>query len=680
MRNRAWVARSSRVVAVSAAVAMAGVVAPLAAHAEGPLSDLDGNITDKVGAIDEREGEVNAAIEQVFEDHSLDLYVAYVDNFSGMNASEWADRTAQNTGLGANDVLLAVATGSRQYATSVDTNYPLSDAQLREIQINAIEPALKENDWAGAAIGAAGGFAAARSGEPIPRPSIQPGEASPSRGGGSATPWIVGGIAVAGVGAAGWAVARSYRKRGGTSIPVDQLSIDDLEKRSGVLLVETDDAIKTNEQEVGFAEAQYGADATRQFAEAVQEAKAHLNESFKLRQKLDDGSIKDEGTKRKMLTEIVERLDSANERLEDEAEAFDKLRDLENNAPEVLAGVQQRAGELGARLNETRATLQSLSAKYVESALETIAGNAEEAASRIEFATTALSESQTKLQANDTSSAALQIQAAELAAGQAGELMDAVDNHAEKLAKAVAGVQEAFGSVNEDLNEARALAANPGKAGSPAASLPNQIAEAEVVLATVQQGLASGKFDPLAALRNLQESGNALSQTLSGVRDAQARAQRARAALDQAVLSARSEIAAGTDFIKTRRGAVGGSARTKLVEAQRYLDQGLATAQADPATALSYAQQADHLAQQANQLARQDVGGFAPQTAGLGGMFGGQSGGNMAGVLMGGILGSMLGGGGGGGRSYGGAPSWGGAGRSRGGGTSRSRRGGSGRF
>lgn len=659
-------------------------VAAAPASAEDPLSGLDGDITDNVGALDDRSDEVESAIDDLRAQHGANLYVVYVDSFSGMEALDWADETARQSSLGTQDLLLAIATGDRAFALSVDPNYPMSPSEIDEILNGAVRPALVEYDWAGAGIGAADGVAAVRSQQPVTAPVIIPGDPDPGGGGGSAAPWIIGGLAVAGIGAAGWAVARSYRKRNGGSIPVDQLPIDELRKRSGVLLVETDDAIKTNEQEVGFAEAQYGADAARPFAEAVADAKGHLDESFKLRQKLDDGTLKDEVAKRKLLTEIVELLDAANERLESEAEAFDKLRDLEKNAPEVLASVQRNSAELDSRLSETRSILQTLSGQYVRSALEPVQGNADDAASRLEFAAGAFQDARVKLDAGDTSSAALQIQAAELAAGQAGELMAAVDRHGDELQNAAEGVREALNSVGQDLTEARALVANPGQAGAPAADLPGRIANAEAVVSSVQQGLASGRFDPLAALRRLQETGNSLSQTLSGVRDAQAREQRARASFDQAMLSARSEIAAATDFIRTRRGAVGGEARTQLVEARRYLDQARATAQADPATALSYAQQADQLAQQASQRARADVGGFSPATANMGGLeslFGGQSGGNLSGVLMGGILGSMMSGGGGSRTSYGSAPSWGGgAGRSRGGGGGRSRRGGSGRF
>ncbi|MGH8828261.1 MAG: TPM domain-containing protein, partial [Jiangellaceae bacterium] len=283
----------------------------------------------------------------------------------------------------------------------------------------------------------------------------------------------------------------------------------------------------------------------------------------------------------------------------------------------------------------------------------------------------------------------VRVQAAELAVGQAAQLLDAIDTHAGELEKAATGMRGALADVQQDLAEAKAFVADT--TGGPSADeLAGSLAAAEAAVTTVEQGIAAGRYDPLAAMRRLQEAGGALDQSLIGVRDAQARAQRASASLERAVLAARSEIAATTDFITTRRGGVGGEARTRLVEAQRHLDQAMALAQSDPESALSYAQQADSLAEQAGQLARRDVGAFDTGQAG-GGISGQGSG--MGGAILGGILGGLLSGGGGGssygggmswrsgrGSAWGGRPSRSSGGGSRRGGGSRSRRGGSGRF
>ena len=77
-------------------------------------------------------------------DEQIQLWVAYVDSFSGVGAQEWADQTAELSDLGLSDVLLAVATEDRAYAYSVDEQFPLSDDELARIADQSIEPELSQ--------------------------------------------------------------------------------------------------------------------------------------------------------------------------------------------------------------------------------------------------------------------------------------------------------------------------------------------------------------------------------------------------------------------------------------------------------------------------------------------------------------------------------------------------------
>jgi hypothetical protein len=174
-------------------------------------------------------------------------------------------------------------------------------------------------------------------------------------------------------------------------------------------------------------------------------------------------------------------------------------------------------------------------------------------------------------------------------------------------------------------------------------------------------------------------------------RDAQTQIRRAAAALDQAVLTARSTIAAAGDFIATRRGAVGPEARTRLAEAERHLDVAVDQGRDDPVGALREAHQAVTLAQQALDRAQDDVtrwsgGGYGGGYGGPGGFggggYGGGYGGGRGGVDLGSlVLGGILLGGGRGGGFGGGSGGFGGGRRSGGGSFGGSgRRTGGGRF
>ncbi len=64
----------------------------------------------------------------------------------------------------------------------MDARSPLTQKDLTEVDATAVAPALRQNDWAGAAIGAARGYDAVLSGESVPTVAVTPGEADPGQG------------------------------------------------------------------------------------------------------------------------------------------------------------------------------------------------------------------------------------------------------------------------------------------------------------------------------------------------------------------------------------------------------------------------------------------------------------------------------------------------------------------
>ncbi len=131
------------------------LASPLAASAEEPVEFTGGYAVDTVGALTGREGEVQAALDGLYEATDIQLFIVFVSTFEEpSDAAEWADEVAISNGLGARDLLLAVATGERTYALSVDQAFPLSDQQLERVEIE-IESYLVNDDWAGAVIGGA---------------------------------------------------------------------------------------------------------------------------------------------------------------------------------------------------------------------------------------------------------------------------------------------------------------------------------------------------------------------------------------------------------------------------------------------------------------------------------------------------------------------------------------------
>ncbi|MFG2568550.1 TPM domain-containing protein [Streptomyces sp. NPDC048567] len=672
-----------------------------AARADDPVTlSRDGQITDKVGALGERRPQVVTALDRLYAEHRLQLFVVYVRDFSGRSAQDWADATADRNGLGRDDILLAVATHARQYAYSVDQDAPLTDTQLRDVANTAIEPALKENDWAGAAIGAADGYTAVLSGEPVPAPAITPGPSDPGSGsGGTSTGDLLLPIvllcAVAAV--AAWAFLRRKRRAttrttpgttgwgGGVPAPTP---LPELDAQAKETLVATDDAVRTSEEELGFATAQFGEAAAAPFAEAVTYAKGELTTAFRLRQQLDDAFPEDDETRRRMLDEIISRCADADGRLDAVSEDFDRLRELERGAPQAVAAAGTALDELTGRVPAADSALASMRERYADQASAPVAGDADQARDRLAFAASSLDSARQAVDGGDHAAAAVYVRAAEGALDQAGTLIDGVERRGRELDEAADRLTAALTELDTDLADAGGLLDGTAQ-GASTADLSGRIARARAVAGDVREE-RGGRYDPIDALRRVEEADRALDEALAGAREREQGDTRARSLLDGALLTARSSVAAAADFVTTHRGAVGSTARTRLAEAQRRLEQAAALAgNGDPQAALAEANRADALAGEARALAEQDVRGSGyGGRGGPGGMAGG-GGGGMGGAVLGGIiLGGLMGGGGGrggfgggfgGGRGGGGGFGGGGPGSFGGGGT-RGRRGGGGRF
>ncbi|MFD0045252.1 TPM domain-containing protein [Pseudarthrobacter scleromae] len=638
-----------------------------AAWAEDPVTIPSGqNIVDNANVLGSREGEVQEAIQKLLKDDKYNLYVVTVDRFTNPTVpADWAAAVATQKGMGRSDAILAIAKDDGKFSFVLNSASPIKSKQ-GAISQNAVTANLAGGnpDFAQAAIDTAAAIGDAASGGSGNVPSDE--------GAGAAVLVGTGVLAAGGAGAylyfrnkrkkaAGQAANASYGPQGAELDPLASLSIEELRRKGGSLLIEADDAIKSSEQELMFAQAQYGDSAVGNFTKALHEAKAHLSESFKLQQQLDDHIPDTEEQQRTWLGEIIRRSEAALASLQEQKADFDSLRELEKNAPQALAAVNAGAREADSKISSAEGSLTSLRAKYAESALTQVSDNILQAKERLAFVQNATATAQQKLAEGEASLAAVAVRAAEESLHQTNVLLDAIAKVSSNLDEARGSLESSVVDTSQDLAQARAMiqsGAHPELAG-PVAGVENALAQ-------VKAEIQGGKIDPIATLQRVETAHQSLDQALSGIRDQQEQARRAQASLQQTIMSAQAQISATADYITARRGGVGTEARTRLAESQRNLDYALSIARTDPVTALTYAQQAHALAAQAAQLAQADVdhfGGYANQGYGGGGMFGGGGGGGLGGAILGGILiNSILNGGGGagwgGGHSDGGG--WGG--------------------
>ncbi|MET4588932.1 TPM domain-containing protein [Arthrobacter sp. 754] len=653
---------------ILAVIGLTGLLAApaAAAWAEPPVTIPSGtNIVDNANVLGSRKGEVQQAIQTLLKDHKYNLYVVTVNSFENpAKPEDWGKAVATQKSMGKADVLLAISTAG-QFYFATDASSAIRSKQST-ISQNAVTANLAggKKDYAQAAIDTAKAIGDAAGG----------GSGNvPGDGAGASVLVGAGVVAAGGAGAylyfrnkrkkAAQASSASYGPQGAELDPLASLSIEELRRKSGSLIIEADDAIKSSEQELGFAQAQYGDAAVGNFTKALAEAKAHMSESFKLQQQLDDHIPDTEEQQRSWLGEIIRRSEAALGSLQEQKADFDSLRELEKNAPQALAAVSAGAQEADAKIANAEQSLTSLRSKYADSALVQVADNITQAKERLAFVQNATATAQEKLAAGDSSLAAVAVRASEESLHQTNVLLDAIAKVSANLDEARGGLEAAVVDTSQDLAQAKAMIQS-----GEHPELAGPVAGVEQALAQVKAEIQGGKIDPIATLQRVETAHQALDQSLTGIRDKQEQARRAEASLQQTIMSAQAQISATSDYITARRGGVGTEARTRLAESQRNLDYALSISRNDPVTALTYAQQAHALAAQAAQLAQADVdnfGGYANQGFGGGGMFGGRGGGGggLGGAILGGILiNSILNGGGGagwgGGHSDGGG--WGG--------------------
>ncbi|WP_366484718.1 TPM domain-containing protein [uncultured Arthrobacter sp.] len=642
-------------------------LAPGAAYAADPIDIPDGEtVVDQAGVLTPADiSDVEAAITGLQDEYGYTVQVVYVDTFTSPSDSlAWAIETAEASNLGSDDALLAVAveSGQARFVAGEGTNVP---GNTNDIFNRQIDPQLDGQNYAEAGIAAVEGTEAVLAGA-----GNDPGGAAGDGGGGAG--FLIGLVALAGAGS--YFFMRSRRRRqaapkeitygpgqapdGAVVDPLASVSVEDLRKRAGSLLIAADDAIKSSEQELGFAEASYGEAAVKPFAADIAAAKVHMSESFKLQQQLDDHIPDTEEQQRAWLGDIIRRCEAVNESLQAHKADFDSLRELERNAPQALEAARNAANAAGTRFVAAEERLTALRRRYAGTATSQVQDNVDQARERLAFVESAAAEARTRMNAGETGPAVVAVRAAEESVSQANLLLDAIDKRAAELEAAQEELERAVADTVQDLAQATAMI-RTGRHDD----LVGPVAAAESALQTVRSQRQAGPIDPIALLERVEGAHRQLDAAIGGVRDQSEQARRARESLQHTLLAAHSRISGTEDYIRARRGGVGSEARTRLAEAGRNLDYAVSIQNSDPVTALSHAEQAVMLAEQAAQLAEQDVSGFGGRGYGGYGGYGGRRGGGdgMGGALLGGILlGSLLNGGGGGGGFFGGGGDGGG--------------------
>jgi hypothetical protein len=396
-------------------------------------------------------------------------------------------------------------------------------------------------------------------------------------------------------------ISMLFRHRDGAK-PTSAAGLPALRGRASLLLVALDDALAAAENELGFAIAQFGENATTDYAAAVAKARAMSTAAFRLQRELDDAFVEPVIKQREMALQIIAYSEIAQKMLDSQDRSYSGLRAEELNAPASLEALSARIAATTARIAPARTTLRRLAAAYRPEILGEHEQAIAEADEQLAAATATVSGAQQQLSPAGVNAVVADLRRAEQAVAAATALLDSVDTVAAQLDDAAATVTSLVAAQKADLAEARRE-----RDAAPDADTGAAIVDAIDGMQKVLAEVAAQKrpSDPIEGLDRLNGAIAELDTALASARNQTQRLEHARSALAGTLVSARSQLAAARGFITAGRGAVGADARTRLREAEREL--AAAEAATDPVEALDAARRAVTHARDADALARYDA-------------------------------------------------------------------------
>ncbi|MDR5700206.1 hypothetical protein [Agromyces aerolatus] len=417
----------------------------------------------------------------------------------------------------------------------------------------------------------------------------------------------------------------------------------DLAQRARAALVAADERIRVTSDELVFAEAELGPEATTGLAEALTAVRTHMGEAFRLHQ-LNHDEIPDTAEELRIRNaRIVQLCEWGEELLDDHTAALADKIARARRAPEILAQVRADASRLRERIPHARETVARLAARYAADALAQVEANPGEADQLLGFAEHSAGVAERRREAGQREQANLALEAATESVRRAATLLDAVETFEVEALRA----ESTLGAIVEDSRGDLVVALK--EPASP--KVTAAIAELQAALAALPAGGVNA--DPFTHLDRLRDANAGLDAAIAAARE---RAARPIPPLDHvihAIDDADRQLAVARDLIAGHRGWIGADARTRLAEADRIraeLDHLLgraATATAidedDREQAMAMARRTAHLAGEALHLARRDIDSSRPQDpwGGGGGWGGGRPRGG-GGDMMGGILGGLV--------------------------------------
>ncbi|MBD5786629.1 TPM domain-containing protein [Cellulosimicrobium terreum] len=569
--------RALRAVGALALLAAVGgpVALPDAASAvppDGVARSVAASVTDPGGVLGDRADAVHDALARVERDTDVRLLVVLVPTFDGMDGVDWANATASASGLGTDDLLLAIATDEDRHGLSADTSGGLDADDLEHVRLAVVGP-LQERDWAGAVIAAADAIrTVSGSGPGVPQAVL-----------------VGAGAVLLALVAAGVLMARRGRPRGtghggrtdraarGTtsgSATATPEQIETLEARARAAFVSADDALRAAAEEAPPAAAGLerggspGPFLDDRLDDRLDAVRAPLARAAALLREPGPGTgarapdAEPPGDRLDDLAQVEDLCAAATAALARRAAGRRLPSEHEADAPD---DVDAAVADVLARAAAAHDTVAVLALTYHPAAFAPVVHNPDRA---VALATEArrLAEQARETPVRRGAETGVPLRVARRALAQADVLLGAVVRAAFDLGTTAAAVQRGVRSLTADIADADRRAGT-----GPVA--PTALAAARQTLTEV--GSVNEVSDPTRALEQLVAAEAALDTALRSARDRSEDAARTNALLRETLAHARRRLTASDVVLTTRRGAVGPAARTRWWEASDLYAQAL---------------------------------------------------------------------------------------------------------
>jgi hypothetical protein len=155
------------------------------ALADQPV-EVDGQVTDTVGALGADGPLVRAALDRVRTADGIDVFVVLVAGFDAPDGTDWAAATASRSELEDSDMLVAIDVTGGSYEWWIGDSFAMSTPDVDDVLVSDFEPLLVTGAWGDAVIGLTDGLTAAN--------RVFPGEPAPAEPWSGTTTALVGAV------------------------------------------------------------------------------------------------------------------------------------------------------------------------------------------------------------------------------------------------------------------------------------------------------------------------------------------------------------------------------------------------------------------------------------------------------------------------------------------------------